>query len=727
MPTAAADVPVLSSILRSVVVHRQGAVCERIAAVTEVGDARTLRVVGLPLALVAGSLRARVTGGGDDLRVVDVRPAFEVELGGEVDLAIEQRELESAEHDCAALEDAMARVVAEQGELLALTPRFREPPRREPPRAAPLDAMLTLASFIDEQVEGLHARRRELSRALVDAQERVRLARHRIAEASAATRTERSRVTRAAWVMLSGAPPVGSALAIEYRVPGARWVPSYQLTLDEQGGAQLVMRAAIAQATGEDWSAVALSLSTASLVRRTEVPKLTALRIGRRQPSPPRAGWREPPAGLEGLFADFDAFEAHTRRRLRAVPPRGSTSAKAPASADARANLPGAPPPPPAPARPMMAPQMPAPIAASPATLAASVPMPQAASFGGMRQELRRAESIAAPKGRASIGGGGVEREAADDAIAHDGVSPSEPSAIAPSAGLLDYGAVRMAGLDDGQRGRLIPAPPLSQALARSGARATDPDPDALTRRVATAERAALEVATLPLPNASVAVDATFGFDHRYDARAAVDVPATGAWVTVPVTACDVRLRPRFVCVPAVEPQVYRTLELDNQSSRALLPGPVDVVRGGQFVLATSLPAIAPGSSGKRLGLGVEEGIKVARNTRYEETTGGIFRGAALLLHTVEVEVGNRLATPIELDVLERVPVAADGEKDLVVEEQEITPAWQVLDATHDGEQIAGRRRWRVTVPAGTSATLVAKYTIRMPADRMLVGGNRRT
>jgi hypothetical protein len=40
---------------------------------------------------------------------------------------------------------------------------------------------------------------------------------------------------------------------------------------------------------------------------------------------------------------------------------------------------------------------------------------------------------------------------------------------------------------------------------------------------------------------------------------------------------------------------------------------------------------------------------------------------------------------------------------------------------------VRGARRWVVAVPPGQSRTLTAQYTIRIPSDRMLVGGNRRS
>ncbi|MFO0632880.1 MAG: DUF4139 domain-containing protein [Nannocystaceae bacterium] len=531
-------------------------------------------------------------------------------------------------------------------------------------------------------------------------------------------------------VTLTGPIAQACTLAIDYQVPGARWVPSYQLALDDRGGGSLTMRAAIAQATGEDWHGVALSLSTASLSRRTSVPELQSRRVGRKQPEPPRAGWREPPPGLEGLFADYDGFAATDPavRTTRA----GSLGARPPMPAS-----PAIPPPPAAPPMPMMMP----PPAAAPAAfggMPGGVPMPQAmarrsAAAPVHEDEQAKSTGVFASLSRAEPnrggGGGGDAYDGAMDELSDEGGDLDLPGMVPPpqpAANLLDYGGLQLAGVDDGdRRGKLVPAPALAVALAM--ATRVRVQIDMIAAAVVTAERVAGAVAMVELPRDCVPVHALDRFDYRYDCRGPVDVAATGRWITVPVADCAVTATPLLVCVPAVEPRVYRTLELVNGSPRALLPGPVDVVAAGQFLLTTGLPAIPPGGRGRRLGLGVEEAVKVARNTRYEETTGGIFGGQTVLPHTIEIELANRLARAVELEVLERVPVTDANEKDLKIEEHDATPPWQELDGPHDGVVVHGLRRWRVGVAAGATVTLVAKYSIRMPGDRMLVGGNRRS
>ncbi|MBX7079529.1 MAG: mucoidy inhibitor MuiA family protein [Nannocystaceae bacterium] len=723
------ELPRLTSTLQAVTVYREGAVCTRVAALDATATAGATRVcVGaLPLCLVPGSLRARVVEPGG-AAVLDVRASFDVDLGAEIDLAAEQRALEDAIAQREGLVVRLARLDAAIAELGELVPRFREPPRREPPRPAAVATMLALGDLVDARADTLAAERRSLRRELDDAQERERLCQRRLAEASTAARTQRAKVARAAVVTLTGPIAQPCTLAIDYQVPGARWVPSYQLALDDRGGGSLTMRAAIAQATGEDWTAIALSLSTASLSRRTSVPELQSRRIGRKQPEPPRAGWREPPPGLEGLFADYDGFAASD-------PTRRTTNA---GSIGARPPLPAAPPMPPPPAAPPPVPMMAAPAAAPAALLAGmpgGVPMPQPmarrsapapaaeqAASTGMFASLSRAEP--------SRGGGGAAFDGAMAELSDEGGAdlelPGLPPAPSPDANLLDYGGLQLAGLDDeARRGRLVPAPAIAVALAL--ATRVRVQVDMVATAVVTAERIAGAVAMVELPRDCLPVSAQDRFDYRYDCRGPVDVAATGRWITVPVADCAVTATPLLVCVPAVEPQVYRTLELVNASPRALLPGPVDVVAAGQFLLTTSLPAIPPGGRGRRLGLGVEEAVKVARNTRYEETTGGIFGGQSVLPHTIEIELANRLARAVDIEVLERVPVVDANEKDLKIEEHDATPAWQEIEGPHDGVVVHGLRRWRVAVAAGATTTLVAKYSIRMPGDRMLVGGNRRS
>lgn len=736
----------LSSTLKAVTLYREGALCTRLAPVAA-GAERQVRLGGLPLSLEPGSLRAKLTRAPDGLRVLDVRPQFDVELADEVNVPEEQKALEAAQAELERLQVRRDRVDTEISELENLRPRFLEPKRGEPPREAPVEAMLALGDFGDARLAPRLEERRALDRQLEDAQRELELRRRRLQEASTARRTERARLSRVAVVTLSGPVEGEAELALEYLVPGARWVPNYALRLERgMTGGTLQLRASVAQATGEDWTGVALSLSTASLSRRADLPELRSLKIGRRQEPPPRSGWREPPPGLDELFEAYDnamsglpkpaprpamaapkggaigfarnEMEKESREQVKMkkrAAPAGSRGGPG-ASFGAVGGAPPAPPPP------------------APMAMPASAPMPQRAMAPPMAKAAmpllarsRRAEMADEDMESAAM----MEEAPALDLGGDEGGGglydlPAEPepaAAMGLDVGLLDYSRLVMLGVSGAQRGRLQPGSPWDFAFVAG----VSVQVDVVMAAVSRAQSSAAAVRSLPLPSNCREVGSINHFDYRYDCAAPVDVPSTGKWTTVPVMSCNVGLTPEYVCVPAVEPKVYRTLQVANRSTHALPAGPVDVTQGDEFLLTTTLPAIPSGADAThRLGLGVEEAIKVARKTQYKETTGGFLGGSSVLPHDIEVEVNNRLGSPALIEIRERVPYPAPDEKDLKVEEAEVTPKWEVVDKPVDGRVVKGARRWRVTVPPGQSVKLTAQFVIRMPGDKMLVGGNRR-
>lgn len=712
----------LESKLDAVTIYRAGAMCRRLATLPASAE-RQFRLGGLPLSLEPASLRARISAGGG--RVVDVRPQFDVVLAEEVDVPSEQLALEAAQSALEALQQQQARLEGELDELQSLAPKFHEPKRGDPPRQAPVEALLALGDFTDGQLAPRLARRRALARELRDAQAEVTLRQQRLQEASSARRTERARLSRVAVVTLAEAPSTALQLELEYTVPGARWAPSYTLALERGlGGGTLHMRASVAQNTGEDWSGVALSLSTALPTRAVDVPELRSLRLGRRQEAPARSGWRAPPPGLDALFEGYDA--AMTRLATPPTPPRVLAERVPEERVVAQRPVP----PPPA-ARPAAAP---------------SVSM-------AVRRASMAPEPMKKARGGAPVGGGGpplermrereetppelelaaVERDEAWDGEGGTGsalkAAPEGSRGTAPTAqldaALRDYERLIMPMPDIAQgRGRLLAATEADVLVVAGVSVRVDVVMTATVR----AHQAALAVERLELPAQSTPVAPVDAFDFRYDCATRLDIPSTGTWTLVPVTACAVALTAEYVCVPSVEPKVYRTLQVANRGPTALLPGPVDVTAGDEFLMTTQLPALPPGGEAtQRLGLGVEEAIKVARRTTYRETTGGFLGGSAVLPHDVEIELHNRLATPALVEVQERVPWADPSEKELKVEEAQVAPPWERIEAPLDGRRVRGARRWRVTVAPGQAMKLSAQYVIRMPADRMVVGGNRRS
>ncbi|KAG9049796.1 hypothetical protein FS837_009096 [Tulasnella sp. UAMH 9824] len=82
-------------------------------------------------------------------------------------------------------------------------------------------------------------------------------------------------------------------LSLRYMVNGASWTPIYDLRAKishaqgESSKITLQYKASISQKTGEDWTDVALTLSTAAPQLGATIPTLTPYKIGRPRPPPP--------------------------------------------------------------------------------------------------------------------------------------------------------------------------------------------------------------------------------------------------------------------------------------------------------------------------------------------------------------------------------------------------------------------------------------------------------
>ncbi|MFJ8164893.1 DUF4139 domain-containing protein [Streptomyces sp. NPDC096136] len=720
------------STLDSVVVYAQGALCRRLARGSVPPDGK-VRVTGLPRSLEPGSLRARVLGA-SGARVTEAR--VEVEAGapgaGTPDgLRREVERLTEAHAAAQARRDRQLGLIAEVGGLKPVAPARRED---DPPhRRTPVDAWLGLADFVDERLERLHARLAELEQALDSVAHELAVAGDRLARAS--TDAPSAHVGTAVCAVLSldlaggvkeeqeaeaePAPDVRLELELEYAVPGALWVPAYRLSCHQgDTDGRLLMRASVAQRTGEDWSGVRLALATADLRRGNDLPRLRSIRLGRRQAAPAPSGWREPPAGLADLFSGYDAAGPRPRPR---VPGRPAAAAGTPAGFGARpgAGAPAPTPAPPAAPAPPPAPAAPGGAAAAPPELppsAAPSPQPPAPQgYGAAPGTAPRARS-ARPAGRPRAGGAAASFAGAPAPAgppAAPGGSPVPPAPPAPAAGPprpggadLDYAALVLSGPDErgARRGLLFPGAP------------SDPVAQAHRRR-------AEEVASLPLPGHAVRPRESAGsFDHRFDAAARTDIPSDGTWHTVTVTEIPVGLRTEHLAVPSVEQTVYATLVLSNATDQALLAGPVEVTVDGEFLLTTALPTLAPGAV-RRVGLGPAEGIRVTRRTHLNESTSGLRNNTTVLDHRVHVELANGLAGPVTIEVRERIPVTS--EPDVRIEDR---ADWKAPEPGAGPEHHApGTRLWRLDLPAGATAALEGRYEIRIPTGKALAGGNRRS
>ncbi len=686
----------------------------RVRRVTTVEHGATrVRIAGLPLAVIDDTLRVEVQGPAVATALVAGRDAPPTATAAsEVPAA-----LRSADRAARLATDDVERIEAALT-ALADAPVVEADASDEPP--ATWESVLAARQAL---IATRGQRERALREALATATQLQREAQR--AFAAAADRDRRASGARAPKlhelrkyvdVELELEPTATASgpvtITLEYLVAAARWTPSYVARLD---GARTHMeiRATVAQATGEDWTGVALRLSTAEPARFAALPELHAQRIGRRQAEPGKAGFRAPPVGAGGLYADYDrarpARPAHPVRPERPfggsvggdlddAKPMQPTPRQAPkpeAWDDDDASLDQAPSNAPLGGKTM------------PAAPMASTPMAKRASPAKSR-------SVQGPAPRdtsvmTGAGGGGGSR---NDAFA---LAPAAASAdqAAPPAGpapaRLDYEALRMAPLSSPARGTLV--------AARVDRDDGDAEVDAALGRVQ----------RLPLPPGCHASWA-HSYDYAYAADGAVDVAADGGWHSIAVTALPTTATLRHVTTPREQPDVFRMATLTNPFPGPLLPGPIDVYDAGRFLLTSTVEQTSPGAT-VEVGLGVDAAVKVARNTEYREEATGMLRGGLRLHHGITIDIENVSPRAIDLEVRERIPVARENDDDVEVTLGRVEPAWERFTpdpATPQDRQLRGGHRWKLAIPPAQNRTLRASYEVKIAAKYELVGGNRR-
>ena len=790
----------VGSRIEAVTVYRRGARITRIAEL-EVGRGGevppAVRLGGLPLGLDDDSVRVRVEAlEGDDGAALpvaaDLRVALDVPQRDESLLPADPDQLEAARLELRRLEWRARLLEAEHARLhrLAIVER-PSGAEGQPPPASPTEARRSLIRFRVER-EQASSRRLAAVRADIEAATRRRARLEDENRRATSARQAREHELRKSVVVSlrrgspeanadlpaasSGMTPPGSSggvghlaagdagdgarppgrvrLAIEYLVPGASWAPVYALRIArEMDHAELGLRAMVAQRSGEDWTAARLTLSTALPPSWADLPELSSLRIGRRQPPVARLGWRSPPPGTDELYRDHDrafggpgtsggfdeitAVSGALDSRAGDQPADPLAGGQVAAEFDDEVTVnrwsspPGAPAggavvvsPPPAMAAARPAPPTVATVTRSPRAGVAPpasvspAPAPLAAQAAPRKKEAPASRGMAEKAKRA-------RPTAADDSQLEP--EPDGPAELGARAELLRYGNLRMAPGSSLHRGHLRPADRIEAYLSLLMEWKVEVRFDVLAAVEGARGRAQVLPPVPPgcEPPGSGWSD---GFDYAYAADAPVDLPSDGEYHSIPLMERRAAVVPRYVVVPRQLTDVFRTAEVDNPLEAPLLPGPVDVYLGSDFLLTSRIDA-TPQSGRVTVGLGVEGGIQVARNARFREESAGLMGGSLLLNHHIAVEMRNNLGRAAPIEVRERIPVARDGDDDVEVIEQAVSPAWEEWRPAPDGPgqpELRGGRRWRVTVPAGGRQDLRADYQIRISSKLELSGGNRR-
>jgi uncharacterized protein (TIGR02231 family) len=283
----AADIELASRIDR-VTVFPDGAVVTRLEPLDLSAGASTLVLRGLPATIDPASIRVEGEGsasfaiGGIDVRATpgEARPGIDAELERRLKALRDERE------------SVQGRIAAAQGKKTAIERYAQASPEKLGPESKPLDVSQWQAAWeaiggglaaVNDELRTLTARSRELDSEIA-ALERARPQPPRPGAPK-----------RDVAVAVEAAGRLKGELRVSYRVARAGWVPLYDARLDTganetRPSLELVRRAQVTQRTGEDWTDVALAVSTVRVNRGAAAPDLPPLQVSFYEPPPVAAG-----------------------------------------------------------------------------------------------------------------------------------------------------------------------------------------------------------------------------------------------------------------------------------------------------------------------------------------------------------------------------------------------------------------------------------------------------
>ena len=156
---------------------------------------------------------------------------------------------------------------------------------------------------------------------------------------------------------------------------------------------------------------------------------------------------------------------------------------------------------------------------------------------------------------------------------------------------------------------------------------------------------------------------------------------------------------------PALASEAFLVAEIKNPASEPLPGGQANLFVGADPAGVASLQLVAAGET-FTLPLGLDRAVKPIRNVRQTTEEKGVFSKDEVTEYTITTELVNPYRVPIEVKLLDQVPLA--GDKHVEIKLVRTQP-----QAQHD--PIKGSLEWRQSLPAGGKLVTQFVYTLRRP------------
>ncbi|MBX7251997.1 MAG: mucoidy inhibitor MuiA family protein [Candidatus Promineofilum sp.] len=191
-----------------------------------------------------------------------------------------------------------------------------------------------------------------------------------------------------------------------------------------------------------------------------------------------------------------------------------------------------------------------------------------------------------------------------------------------------------------------------------------------------------------------------------------IDIPGDGTPHKTTLARHELPPQLDFLAVPRHTDAVYRRAKLTNSTGAPLLPGPVNLYVGDEYIGQNRLE-YTPGGAEVELVLGVEERITVKRELVRRDVDKRLLRDVRQVAYGYEIKLENLLPTPARVTVQDQYPVSRHEQ--IKVRLDRITPEPLEQSDLHI-------LKWQIDLAAAEKKTIRYEYQVEYPRALHVVG-----
>ncbi len=209
----------------------------------------------------------------------------------------------------------------------------------------------------------------------------------------------------------------------------------------------------------------------------------------------------------------------------------------------------------------------------------------------------------------------------------------------------------------------------------------------------------------------------TGGFVSEYKIPGPSTVKSDGTESKLMIGSFDSDTRMLVQVKPQLSTDAYLVANTTLKGEAPILPGAVNLFRDGAFVGQSALPLLRPGED-QDLAFGVDDQVSVKRKMLKDERSeaGVISRDNVLERHMI-TEIQNLHSMPVEIAVLETVPVSQNKDIRIDILTDKTTPKYE-----DDEKNVKGLLKWTLIPEPKQKADVKLGWKVSWPKDQNLSG-----